>query len=138
MNHPAATEHKAAEATPKTTAQKAPDLTPPVKTNGAQKLTADGKDAKVAKEPKAPKAPKEPKPERVSNFKKVYPDTAKIVLLTPEGKNPKRPGSEAHGRFNAYGAGGVTVADALKAGATYADLSWDVGHGFIKVEAVAA
>jgi hypothetical protein len=68
----------------------------------------------------------------------VYPDTAKIVLLTKDGANPKRPGSEAHGRFSAYGKGDVTVAEALKAGATYADLSWDVGHGFIKVEKVAA
>jgi hypothetical protein len=95
----------------------------PEATNGAEVPT---KAAKAPKEPKAPKAPKE------SNFKKVYPDTAVITLLTPDGANPKRKGSAAYDRFAFY-KNGITVADAVKAGVMYADISWDVGHGFISV-----
>ena len=110
---------------------KAPSLTPPVKSApavggipGGQKKTAD---------PKAPKEPKEPKAPRESNFKKVYPDTATINVLTEGGKNPKREGSKAHGRFDLY-ATNHTVGDYIKAGGTYSSLSWDTGHGFIRVE----
>lgn len=108
--------------------QKAPSLTPPVKpvpavggVPGGQKKSAE------------PKAPKEPKVPRESNFKKVYPDTARITVLTEGGKNPKREGSKAHGTFSLY-ATNRTVGEFLKAGGFYAALSWDVGHGFIKVE----
>lgn len=91
---------------------------------------ADGteKPAKPKKErkPKGPKSPSESK----SRFKKLYPDSA-VVALKVDG-NPKRPGSAAHGRFALYGTG-CTVAEFLKGGGLYADLSWDVGHGFIEV-----
>jgi hypothetical protein len=113
-----------------TEAKAAPSLTPPVKPPapavGGVPPTP-GTQAKTAKEPKAPKMPRD------SNFKKVYPDTSKITLLTEGGKNPKREGSKAHGRFAVY-ANGMTVAEAIKGGVLYADLSWDVGHGFIKVD----
>lgn len=111
---------------------KAPSLTPPVRPAGptagavpvGQKKSAD---------PKAPKEPKEPKVPRESNFKKVYPDTATISVLTEGGKNPKREGSKARGRFDLY-ATNRTVGDYIKAGGTYSSLSWDTGHGFIRVE----
>jgi hypothetical protein len=116
-------------------------LKPQAPTSVAGSPAAEGEKAansaapKAPKEPKAPKAPKEPKE---SNFKKVYPDSAVITLLTKEGANPKRPGTKAHERFKAYGSGGITVAEALKAGATYSDMSWNVGHGFMKIEVPAA
>lgn len=124
MNHPQSEAMKNAHPV------KAPDLTPPVVNVNGQKKEAKAAKEKANKEPKAPKEPRVPKD---SNFKRVYPDAAKISVLTEGGKNPKRPGSAAHERFAAYGTG-TTVSEALKAGATYADLSWDVGHGFIKVE----
>lgn len=99
-------------------------LTPPA---GAAKA-ADAS-SKPAKEPKAPKPPKEPKE---SNFKKVYPDSAKITVVTEGGKNPKRAGTKAHDTFELY-AKNPTVGEFIKAGGFYAALSWDVGHGFIKV-----
>lgn len=106
-------------------------LTPPP---GAQATAsnAKGPDAappKAAKAPKEPKAPREPKE---SNFKKVYPDTAKITVKTEGGKNPKRVGTKAHSTFELY-AKNATVGDFIKAGGFYAALSWDVGHGFISV-----
>ena len=86
------------------------------------------------KAPKAPKAPKEPKEQKESNFKRVYPDSAKITVITADGKNPKRAGSKAHATFELY-ATSANVGEFIKAGGFYAALSWDVGHGFIKVEA---
>jgi len=78
--------------------------------------------------PKAVKPPKEKK-ERVFAIPR---DGALTVLVE---KNPKREGSAAHGRFEGYFTPGiVTVADALAAGVTAADLFHDIGHGFIKVE----
>lgn len=101
----------------------APSLTPPVK--GSAPAAGQKKEAKAPKEPKAP---------RESNFKKIYPDTAKISVLTEGGKNPKREGTKAHSTFALY-ASHRTVGEFIKAGGFYAALSWDVGHGFIKVEA---
>lgn len=108
---------------------KAPSLTPPVKS-----APAVGGVPTPQKKSAAPKEPKEPKVPRESNFKKVYPDTARITVLTEGGKNPKREGSKAHGTFALY-ATNRTVGEFLKGGGFYAALSWDVGHGFIKVEA---
>lgn len=104
----------------------APDLTPPGKTATAAPAAAAANGGQK-------KAAAEPKPPRESNFKKVYPDTARIVVLTDGGKNPKREGSKAHGRFALYAAH-HTVAEYIKAGGTYSSLSWDTGHGFIRVE----
>lgn len=111
-----------------TEAHKAPSLTPPVKGAQAQSAApvANGKQAKSA-------APKEPKAPRESNFKKIYPDTARITVLTEGGKNPKREGTKAHSTFALYAAS-KNVGEFIKAGGFYAALSWDVGHGFIKVE----
>lgn len=93
----------------------APDLTPPSK--GAKGGDATGK----AKEPKAP---------RVSRFKTLYPESAKIELLVKE--NPKRGKSKE--RFEGYfKAKPLTVGEAVKNGVSYADIAWDVGHGLIKI-----
>ena len=95
---------------------KAPDLTPPSK-------GAKDKGAKEAKEPKAP---------RVSRFKTLYPESAKIELLVKE--NPKR--GKSKDRFEGYfKAKPLTVGEAVKNGVTYADIAWDVGHGLIKIVA---
>lgn len=102
-------------------AGKVSSLTPPQKTGG-QQMAAGA--AKPPKEPKAPKVPKE------SNFKKLYPDTASFRLLVE--KNPKRAGSASYDRFQVYFTA-KNIGDALAKGVTYADLSWDVGHGFISV-----
>ena len=96
-------------------ANKAPDLTPPSKGGPAK-----GGAAKST-EPKAP---------RVSRFKTLYPESAKIELLVKE--NPKRGKSKE--RFEGYFKS-KTVGDAIKNGVTYADIAWDVGHGLIKVNA---
>jgi hypothetical protein len=122
-------EHQSAAPAQKPPATNVSSLTPPA---GGQKKEATG-----AKPPKEPKTPKEPKVPRESNFKKLYPDNATVTLLTDGGKNPKREGSASYDRFAVY-KNGISVGDALKGGVTYADLSWDVGHGFIKVTAPTA
>lgn len=63
----------------------------------------------------------------------VAPATAgkKIVLIAQT--NPKRKGSASYERYAKY-VNGMTVADALKAGVTKADLQWDQKKGFIKLE----
>jgi hypothetical protein len=104
----------------------------PIKPLAPQNVTKNASAAAVAGEAKAPKAPKAPKEPRESNFKKVYPDSAVITVLTPEGKNPKRPGCKAYAIFDLY-AKGKTVGDFIKNGGRYSALSWDTGHGFIKV-----
>jgi hypothetical protein len=109
------------------------DLTPPVK---AEKV-------KKEKAPKAEKAPKEPK--APSNRKKLgatYPEDAKLEVIVDA--NPKKVGSRAHAIFEFYRTS-ATVGDFFaatagfldkngkKAPGTYADITYDVGHGFIKV-----
>lgn len=88
--------------------------------------------AKALKEKKAvkPKVPKEKK-ERSGRFNALYPESARLVLLA-EG-NPKKEGSAARARFEAY-FGSATVGEAIAKGATYADIAWDVGHGHLRVE----
>lgn len=46
--------------------------------------------------------------------------------------NPKRAGSASHGKFAKY-VDGMTVQQAVDAGMTGADLTWDTKHGFIKI-----
>lgn len=46
--------------------------------------------------------------------------------------NPKRASSKSHAKFALY-KDGMTVQQAADAGLTGADLSWDTGHGFIKI-----
>lgn len=106
------------------------DLTPPA---------TKAKKEKAAKEPKEPKAPKEPKvakePKR-TKFAALYPEDAVITVLVD--KNPKKEGSAAYGRFAGY-VTGKTVGDFFVATAnlpvpgSYADISYDVGHGYISV-----
>lgn len=115
--------------------KKAPDLTPPVKGNGNGGTEAKAEGGKQKKEAK-PKST-EPRAPRESALRKTYPDNAVIRLKTEGGKNPKRPGSKSFERFAVY-KDGITVAEAVKAGVLYADLSWDVGHGFIAVESPTA
>lgn len=112
------------------------DLTPPVKAEKVKKEKAP-KAEKVAKAPKAEKAP--------SNRKKLgamYPEDAKLEVIVDA--NPKKVGSRAHAVFELYRTSAtvgdffVATADFLdkngkKAPGTYADITYDVGHGFIKV-----
>lgn len=77
----------------------------------------------------------------------AYPATARITIATENAANPKRPGSHAHRAWGAYstkdGKPVATVADALARfkelgfSLRYARsaLRWDVGHGFLKIEA---
>lgn len=123
------TENAAAPAAP------ALDLTPPVKVKKVKAVAVEG----AVKEPKAPKAPKEP-----SNRKKLsatYPEDAKLEVLVDA--NPKKPGSRAHAVFEFYRTS-ATIADFFiatkdvtvngkKAPGTYGDITYDVGHGFIKI-----
>lgn len=115
------------------------DLTPPVK------------EPKKAKEPKAEKEPKEPKPKKEkvekapsnrANLSKMYPEDAKLEVLA--AANPKKAGSRAHAIFEFYKTS-KTVGDFFAATAeyvapsgkkqpgTYSDITYDVGHGYIKV-----
>lgn len=55
---------------------------------------------------------------------------AKITVLVKE--NPKREGSGAHERFALYKTG-MTVAKALEAGVTAADIAYDSKHEYIKL-----
>lgn len=47
--------------------------------------------------------------------------------------NPKRPGTASHTRFAAYKVG-MTIAEAIKAGVTRADVRWDMARDFITLE----
>lgn len=65
------------------------------------------------------------------------PPTAKIAFgkdkdqkLYGKDNNPKRAGSKSADRFNLYKAG-QTLAEAVAAGASAADIKWDLDHGFI-------
>jgi len=86
------------------------------------------------KAPKAPKAPKEKKEPSVrrSNFETLYPRSAPLAVLAET--NPKKAGSKAFERFAWYYKV-KTVGEFLDADAThgYNDVTYDVGHGFIKV-----
>lgn len=76
-----------------------------------------------------------------SNLNKMYPEDAVITVLAE--KNPKKAGSAAASIFEFYKSG-QTVGDFFAATAehtfkdkkrpgTYADITYDVGHGYIKV-----
>jgi hypothetical protein len=64
---------------------------------------------------------------------RLFTDDQQIVVLSKE--NPKREGSDAHGRFELYTRGkkGMTVKQALAAGVSSGDLKWDSDKGFIKI-----
>lgn len=67
---------------------------------------------------------------RRSKFESIYPEDAKLTLVQKE--NPKKAGSAAAERYEAY-KGAKKVRDALQQGATYQDIAYDVGRGFIAV-----
>lgn len=82
--------------------------------------------------PKAP-PPKAAPPKREQakrGRKSVWGDDQVITLLVKQ--NPKKPGSAAHGRFAKYKTG-MTVMQALRAGVTTEDLTWDTKKAFIRI-----
>lgn len=110
------------------------DLTPPTKKGGGKKKAANG-------EAKADAPAKEKAPSSRAKLSKQYPEDAKLTLLAES--NPKKPGSAAHGIFEFY-KNAATVGDFFAASAnfehngkkrpgSYADITYDVGHGYIKV-----
>ena len=58
-------------------------------------------------------------------------DTSQKIVFTNPGENPKRPGSQAHARYELY-MSATTVEEYLKLGGTQADLEYDRGKGFIE------
>ena len=95
-----------------------------VKSKKAAPAPAAKKADKAAPAPKATPAP--------AKAGKTAPDASgKLVLLVKA--NPKREGSAAHARFQAY-FGAKTVEAAIAAGATRKDIAWDVKHGFIEIK----
>lgn len=132
------------------------DLTPPAVTQNDEVLT-DAGDLTPPTETKAKKPRKAKKevtgtdtvpgpvvakePSNRSNLSKIYPEDATITVLAE--KNPKKAGSAAAAIFEFYKSG-QTVGDFFAATAsfsfkdkkrpgTYADITYDVGHGYIKV-----
>lgn len=67
---------------------------------------------------------------RRTNFAELYPDDKAVRLVVTE--NPKKDGSKSRARFEGY-TGAKTIGDARKAGITYQDIVYDIGHGFIAV-----
>lgn len=68
-------------------------------------------------------------PEAKKRGGRKYPEEAELVWLCA---NPKKRGKSAE-RAAAYW-GAATVGDMLSAGATRADVSWDVKHGYVEVK----
>lgn len=114
------------------------DLTPPTEA----KPKRQRKPKKEAAAEGAPVKEASPKPASSrSNLSKMYPEDAVITVLAE--KNPKKAGSAAAAIFEFYQTG-KTVGDFFAATAefhfkdkkrpgTYADITYDVGHGYIKV-----
>lgn len=129
-------------ATSEVPAAEAVDLTPP--TDKPKKGRKSKKEAAVSADGAAPEAKaekEEKKPSNRANLSKVYPEDAVITVLATA--NPKKAGSAAASIFEFYKSG-QTVGDFFAATAehthndkkrpgTYADITYDVGHGYIKV-----
>jgi hypothetical protein len=92
----------------------------------AKKDSASATAGKVAE--RAPKTDGEKK-ERKSRLKKFKPEQVVKILAD---KNPKRPGSATHARFELY-KNGMTVKEAIDAGIPPGDLDYDNTHEFIKI-----
>lgn len=58
------------------------------------------------------------------------PDPRVITCIVP---NPKKPGSKSHARFELYREG-MTVSEFMAVGGTTADIKYDAGHGYIRVD----
>ncbi len=122
-----------------TEAAPALDLTPPTEKPKRQRKK---KEAAVEGAAASEQATESPKPASTrSNLSKMYPEDATITVLAE--KNPKKVGSAAAAIFEFYKSG-QTVGDFFAATAefvfkdkkrpgTYADITYDVGHGYIKV-----
>ena len=97
----------------------------------SKKSEKKAKKAKAGKAKKAEKvqAKKVAKPGGRPSGK--FPLDAVIKVIVE--KNPKRPGSAAHARFDLYKPG-MTVAQFLLSGGWRADLVWDAKQGFIEVQ----
>ena len=87
------------------------------------------KKAKKAKKAKAKKAEKV-QVKKATGRPSQLKDNAVIRVL--KAKNPKRPGSAAHARFDLYKKD-MTVGEFLAAGGWRADLRWDLRQGFIEL-----
>lgn len=114
------------------------DLTPPTEKPKRQRKA---KKEKVEGEVAAAEATPAKEKSARSNLSKVYPEDATITVLAE--KNPKKAGSAAASIFEFYRSG-QSVGDFFAATAahefngkkrpgTYADITYDVGHGYIKV-----
>lgn len=121
-----------------------------LKRNGNMAAKEAAKTAPAAA--KAPKPPKEPKAPKVAAEKKIagHPVTTKIKFGTmtvkdAEGKettvtcdatknNPKRAGTKGHADFAKY-KNGMTIAAALEAGISAADVGYNLGKGFLVIAA---
>lgn len=115
------------------------DLTPP--TEAKAKRGRKPKKEVAVVEGEEQKAPVAKAASNRSNLSKMYPEDAVITVLAE--KNPKKAGSAAASIFEFYQSG-KTVGDFFaatashtfkdkKRPATYADITYDVGHGYIKV-----
>src|SRR5262245_34448565 len=78
---------------------------------------------------KKPKAEK-PAGEKKEATSKAFPKDAAVTLLVD--KNPKRPNSKSHTRFEAYSKS-KTVGEFITNGGTYGDLAWDSARGFVSI-----
>lgn len=89
-----------------------------------------------AKKSKKAKKAKAKKAEKVQEKKAAGRPSSRApldgVIKVVRAKNPKRPGSAAHARFDLYKPG-MTVDEFLAAGGWRADISWDLRQGFIEV-----
>lgn len=99
------------------------------------KLIELAKSAPVLSSTAQPKEEKKVPDDSNRGRKRRYADDQVITVLAD--KNPKREGSAAHDRFAKYRSG-MTVAQAVAAGVTRGDLTFDADHSFIKIEAPTA
>lgn len=116
------------------------DLTPPT-AEAKPKKSRKKKEKEAAAEGTELVPPQAKTASSRSNLSKMYPEDAVITVLVD--KNPKKAGSAAAAIFEFYQTG-KTVGDFFEATdkfvfkdkkrpATYADITYDVGHGYIKV-----
>lgn len=115
------------------------DLTPP--TEKPKRVRKSKKEAVVNTDGTVADKAVVKEPSSRSNLGKIYPEDAVITVLAE--KNPKKAGSAAAAIFEFYKSG-QTVGDFFAATSTfsfkdkkrpgtYADITYDVGHGYIKV-----
>lgn len=110
---------------------------PAAKTPAEKPLKGAGKTAAAAPAKQAAKQPAAPKAEKAESAgrgrKSAIDPATKLTLLVKD--NPKREGSGGHERFQAayIDSKAKTVQAALDAGATLADIAYDVKKEFIKL-----